>query len=463
MVINMFSQVLKKSPLIIQKPLKNIYNSIPDILKYGSEFRYTYNMLQTAQWWTREQHEEYQMVQLSKLIEHAYNTVPYYKRIFDERNIKPKDIQSFNDLRLIPYLTKDIVKNNIEDMISSKYKKEKLHYLTTGGSTGIPMGFYVDEKYQREKEWGFVASLWKVIGYSIYKKPRCVILRGNTPYKGVYEYRGRNLILSSFKMVENNIELYLKLIEKFKPEFIYVYPSSIVLLADYMIENNIRLNIAGLKAILCSSENIYDFQREKINYAFNARVYSHYGHSECCCIAGECENNQYYHINSEYGFTELVDENDNRVSSEDETGEIVATGFMNYAMPFLRYKTEDIAVNTNQKCKCGRNYKLIKRVDGRKQEYFFDNMGNKITFTRQDRAIWSVKEKISAYQYVQNEIGKVDLLIECIKDINDRDIEMIKKEFYITYSNFRLNIRMVDHIERTKLGKFRYLQQNLKY
>lgn len=457
----MLYHALKKFPLIIQKPLKNIYNTFPDILKYGSEFRRTYNMLQKSQWWTKEQHEEYQMGQLLRLINHAYDTVPYYKKVFDERNIKPKDIQNFNDLKKIPYLTKEIIRENIEGMISNKYSKNKLFYSTTSGSTGLPVGFYINEKYQNEKEWGFVANLWKTIGYDIYRKQKCVILRGNLPTNGIYEFRGRNLILSSFSMNHNTIEIYIKLIKKFKPEFILAYPSAIVILADYMAQNNLTIDIPELKAVICSSENIYDFQREKINHAFNARVFGHYGHTERCCIASECESSNYYHINSEYGYTEIVDENGNDVIGEDETGEIIATGFMNYVVPFIRYKTNDIAVNTNQRCTCGRNYKLIKKLEGRKQDYFLDNDGNKITFTRPDRTIWLVEKSISAYQYVQNENGKIDLLIEPIKKIEIRDLEIMKKEFNKTYPHFCLNIRMVEHIERTKSGKFRYFVQNI--
>ena len=193
------------------------------------------------------------------------------------------------------------------------------------------------------------------------------------------------------------MDLYLDLIKKFDPDFIQAYPSSISVVSDYIIENKLNFRWKNLKAIICASENIYDFQRFKIEQAFGVRVYSFYGHSEKACIGGECEKSNYYHLQREYGYTEL------NATKEDEVSEIVATGFNNYAMPFIRYKTCDMAINTNEACSCGRNYKLIKRVEGRKQDYFIDKNGCKKNFIWSDYSLWKVKDKIFAYQYIQNE------------------------------------------------------------
>jgi phenylacetate-CoA ligase len=196
---------------------------------------------------------------------------------------------------------------------------------------------------------------------------------------------------------------------------------------DFILENNIKLKINNLKAVLCASENLYDFQRKKINEVFNGRVYSFYGHTEHCCLGGECEKSSYYHLFSEYGYTEIINENGEDVKEENEMGEIVATGFNNYVMPFIRYRTGDIAVNTNEKCECGRNYKLIKRVQGRVQEFFIDEKENLVIFTWADEPIWHVKHKIKEYQYVQNELGKVILNIECKDKLIDIEINQIKR------------------------------------
>lgn len=95
MVINL----AKNLPYPLKQGLKYVYSVIPLPIRYGKVFRDTYAFLQESQWWSKEQLEEYQLQQLSTLLQHAYENVPYYHRIFDERGLKPKDIQDFKDLQ----------------------------------------------------------------------------------------------------------------------------------------------------------------------------------------------------------------------------------------------------------------------------------------------------------------------------------------------------------------------------
>ena len=143
-------------------------------------------------------------------------------------------------------------------------------------------------------------------------------------------------------------------------------------------------------------------------------------------------------------------------------GEIVCTGFNNYVFPFIRYRTGDIAINSNEKCKCGRNYKLIKRVEGRVQDYFIDKSGSKVTFTCSDDALWEVANKIYLYQYVQNELGRVLLYIQRKNEFTLEDKKCVVRDFKKFYPRFEIELKFTKHIEKTKIGKFRYLVQNIK-
>lgn len=449
-------------PDTIKTPIISIYNSLPDASKYGHIFNSTYKFLQQSQWWTEKQHKEYQMKKIKEIIKYSYEYVPYYKRIFSENNIKPECIQVFSDLKKIPYLTKEIIRNNLSDLISMEYNPKKLEYVITGGTTGIPMGFYEDKQKLWETEWAHIANLWSRIGYDKGKSYRMVILRGTIPRRGNYEYKGKNLILSSFNLIEENMDNYIKKIVEFKPDFIQAYPSAISLMSKYIIENNIKISLANLKAIICASENIYDFQRQLINKAFNTKIYSFYGHTERSCLAGECEKSNYYHLQSEYGYTELINEKGYDALEEEEAGEIVCTGFNNYVVPFIRYRTGDIAINSNETCSCGRNYKLIKKIAGREQEYFIDSSGSKVTFTCSDDALWRVKDKIYLYQFVQNEPGNIELYIQNKNKFTEEDKNCIIFDFKKFYPRLDIKINFTDYIERTKNGKFRFLIQNVK-
>ena len=119
-------------------------------------FYRTYCLLKKSQWWTRERLEEYQLQKLGRLLNHAYENVPYYKKVFDERGLNPKDIQDFNDLRKLPFLTKEIIRDNLGDFKARNYPAGKLEYVTTGGSTGVPLGFYYEKGVSRAQEWAFI-------------------------------------------------------------------------------------------------------------------------------------------------------------------------------------------------------------------------------------------------------------------------------------------------------------------
>ncbi|WP_338597536.1 phenylacetate--CoA ligase family protein [Clostridium baratii] len=428
---------------------------------YGKKFKHMYDFLTETQWWSEEKLKEYQLNRLKQVIKNAYENVPYYTKLFNNYGIDAYNIKDFSDIKKIPYLTKEIIKENIHDLYNINYPKYKIEYKTTGGSTGTPMGLYQDRFYTRKVERAFVAHMWSRVGYNKDLRQKTVYLRG-IRINGEYEKNGKNLILNSFLLTENNFMNYIRYIEQFNPDFINGYPSVIYILSKYILDNKVSINLTNLKSILLTSENIYDFQREAIEEAFHSRVYSFYGHTERACIGGECEESKYYHLQPEYGFTELINSNGVESEKEDELAEIVCTGFINPVMPFIRYKTNDIAINTLEKCSCGRNYKLIKRIEGRTQDFIIDKNNNIKSFTCQDEPLWEIKEKVQAYQYIQNDKGKIILNIKEKCKISDDEINRVKENFHNTFNGFILDVNFIDNIDMNKNGKFRYLIQNIK-
>ena len=129
------------------------------LLPFYKTFRSTYTFLQKSQWLSKEQLEQYQLHELKKLVKHAYENVPYYRRIFDERHLKPEDIQQIADLKKLPFLTKEIIRDNLRDLTAKNYTQDELEYVTTGGSTGIPLGFYYHKGISHAHEEAFIKNL----------------------------------------------------------------------------------------------------------------------------------------------------------------------------------------------------------------------------------------------------------------------------------------------------------------
>ena len=452
-------------PYSVQQPLRYIYGAIPLPVRLGKVFRETYALLQESQWWSRERLEKYQIQQVSKLLHHAYENVPYYRNVFDERGLKPQDIQNLDDLRKLPYLTKEIIRNNLTNMVASNYPKSRLKYVTTGGTSGIPLGFYTERGMAETREWAFILTQWARVG--IKPDDKSIVLRGNiisSASKGKFwEYKPveKSLIMSSYHLTDKNLPKYIEKIREFKPDFIQAYPSAITILARFMKEHNIA-PFTTVKATVHVSENLYPAQRQLLEETFQCRVFDFYGHSEQAVMAGWCEKSTYYHIFSEYGVVELVDRDGNRVNGEDEMGEIVATGFNTYAMPFIRYKTGDLATNTNAKCECGRNYSLFKSVDGRLREFIVTNEGSLIPFSTPLFEIhdWS---KVRQIQFLQDVPGEIVLLVVrdptySVNEIQEYVLRLFKERLG---GQVNLKVECVDHIPLTERGKYRYLIQKL--
>ncbi|WP_449405568.1 phenylacetate--CoA ligase family protein [Methanoculleus caldifontis] len=434
------------------------------ILPAYSTYRKTYALLRQSRQWSREELEAYQTEALSRLLDHAYENVPYYRRVFQERGLVPADIATPADLDLLPILTKEIVQANLPDLKARNYPESAFEYVTTGGSTGIPVGFYYEKGASRAREWAFMKTQWDRVGYRF--RDRCVILRGYIVGSGkedVYWKKalfGRWLLMSSHHMTEETLPAYIDRIRKFRPRFIQAYPSMAVVLARYMAEHGVE-PFPTVKAILCGSENLYPWQRSLLTEAFGCRVFSWYGNSEQTVLAGECEESTRYHIFPEYGILELIGRDGRPVTTPGETGEVVTTSLVNPICPFIRYRTMDAAVLGDGPCSCGRSYPLLEKVEGRLQEFIVTKDRRLISMTAVNMHS-GVFDNVAQFQFYQKREGEVLIRIVRRPGYTEEDTEQILRELGKKFEgDVDVTVRFVGTIPRTRRGKYQFLIQDL--
>ncbi len=422
------------------------------------KFLHTYSFLKESQWWKKEQLEEYQLQQLKKLLDHSYENVPYYTKLFDKLNLTPKDINSFEDLHKIPYLTKDIVRKNINDLKATNYPERKFENLSTGGSSGQPLQFYIEKGDWLPKMMAYTKIQSNWAGRSYFDK-WVNIAGGENPFE--YQLFGRTLALSSFYMNDKYFPSFIQKIRKFKPKHILSYPSAITNLAIYMKRNKIE-SFSSIKSILCVSETLYEWQREIIEELFQCRVYNQYCLRESVALGISCENSNFFHMFPEFGITELIDQNGKQVKKEDEIGEIVGTSLLNYIFPFIRYKTGDLGVYTAIKCSCGRNYPRLKRIEGRLQEFVVSKSNQLISLTGVYGLIAKVSPNVKECQFYQDKKGEIIIKIVKTDNYSKSDSQIIQNSIQKRFgSEFNIKISQVDHVPRTKTGKYQFLIQKL--
>jgi len=419
------------------------------------------DFLKQSEHWNREKINKYQFRKIQEIIKLAYQKTLGYKNLYSKNNISPKDIKTLDDFYNLPFSSKEIIHENLENF-SIRVKKRE--YVTTGGSTGIPFGFYRDsESFAKElasKAYQYYRVGWK-------EGDRQMVFRGlpiGTKDRMEFFPEYNELRCSSYYLTDRQMNKYLERAWKFRPDFIKSYPSSIYIFAKFLKENN--KIFPPIKAILCASENLYDFQKTLLREVFKCRVFSHYGHYEMSVLAGYCEYNDSYHVLPQYGFAELINQEGKHVSKIGETGQIVATSFIMKATPFIRYRTGDLAVFGGWGCKdCGRPYQIWKKIEGRLQEFVVTRKNRLISMTSINMHD-NIFDNLIQFQFYQEKKGEIVFKYIPRRKIKSSEVEKIKSRLLKKFGNdIVLYMKDVEEIPVTKRGKHRFLIQklNLKY
>lgn len=427
-------------------------NVLPFPYVYGLKFTKYYRWLSKVQWLPSQEIDEMKNERLRRLIKHAYENVQYYRKVFDERGLKPSDIQCKEDLKLLPIIRKDDIRKNLKLFMAKNYHKYGPFVNYTGGTTGKPLRFLGDKISSTVHN----ACVWRYRNWAGYNYGDKIIIMRYKTFESSYrriplDMKGNTLYLSAFHLRRENVYDYLNIIQKFNPKAIWAFPSTLYLISRYIQKRNVKLNI-DLKAIFTSSETLFKHFRESIENAFQCKIYDWYGSNEDVVTAAECPNGN-YHITEE-GILEIVDFKGEECAIG-QKGKVVGTSLWNYAMPFIRYELGDIASITTEKCTCGRGLPLLKTIEGRIDDIIITK--DKRLIGRLDEAFhysYGIKES----QIIQPEVGRI--IVKIVKDENfsDKDIQILDYELRRRLgTDMNIEYEFVDEIPRTRSGKFKFV------
>lgn len=323
--------------------------------------------------------EALQTERLRELLVHAGTHVPYWRRLFRDIGFLPGEINSTADLSRLPLLTKDMIKADYKSFISEALNPSELTYMTTGGSTGAPLKILMDREYRSRNH---AATRYYLSKAGITPgKQRSVRLHGNTMPEEVLtrgEYwlvEGNRLTMSVYHISPTTCPAYMEAIRSFNPVYIHAYASALSLLASYAERQNERFPDSVI-SVFCDSETTYPWQRDLIQRTTGAQLFNIYGHTEGAGMAITFPDSTNLEALSPIGIMELLDDDRRAVRQAGERGEIVVTGFNNKIMPFIRYRTFDMAVIGSVSDKSSRPFQpVLSNVEGRLQDYLVADDG----------------------------------------------------------------------------------------
>lgn len=335
-------------------------------------FQEYFTNFQKSQHWSIDRIKEKQLDHLKRLLIHAYENTSYYRKLMNEAGFNPSSFSDFSDLRKLPILTKDIIRDNLDDLISTTHQKKQLHTSETGGTTGIKFQFFRDNACLAPKE----AALFRFEYWTGWRfgERMGLVWPASQDYVGHYslkariknEFYKRQVVFPAAVMDEKNIIDYLQLLKKKKPTMIRAFSSPIFELSKFIIDH--KIENFSLKGIITTGEPLYSHQREKIEKAFQCKVFDSYRCREVGSVAQECEHHQGMHINADGLYLEV---NHSDKDSNSPMSEIVITDLWNYGMPLIRYQMGDYGVLSDTTCSCGRNLPMIKQITGRTSDIFY--------------------------------------------------------------------------------------------
>lgn len=449
--------IYDRSPCLIKDFISSYYGLLTYSRKNGRFYRNHFDTLTKTQWLSTQELLKLQEEKVLKFIQYAYNCVPYYNHLFKESSLALSDVRCLGDITKIPILTKEIVRQNMEALISKGFRKKDLVRTHTSGTTGKALELFLSKEcYQREYAFNWLHRSWGGVDR---KKDRVATFAGHSvipimrmkPPFWVHNLYERQLLFSSSHLSKRNLPYYVEKLDKFQPDFIHGYPSSLYLIANYLLEHDI--GTIRPKCVVSASETIFEHQRQTIESAFDCRLLMWYGNAEMCANIVECPDGG-LHIKHEHSYVEFLDENYEPVEPG-KPGRMVCTAFGNYAMPLIRYEIGDVAIPLYRECICGRGGYVVEKVVGREEDYIVTPDGRLVG--RLDH-IFKDTLNVEEAQLIQEMVGKLTVKIVRRPGYSKDDERMILDEARNRLGNsIKIELDYVDRIPRTLSGKFRFI------
>ena len=325
--------------------------------------------LEQTQWWSPDRLAQLQLQRLRSLLQHAQQHVPYYRELFARTGFEPAAVTSLADLQRLPFLGKAEIRANPDALKADN--AVGLARFNTGGSSGEPLIFFIGNqrvshdvaaKWRATRWWGVDIGDPEIV---VWGSP--IELTAQDRVRALRDTLLRTELLPAFEMSAAKLDGFVARIRERRPKMLFGYPSALSHIARHAEKRGMRMDELGIKVAFCTSEKLYDHQREAIERIFGCAVANGYGSRDAGFIAHQCPSGG-MHLTAEDIIVEIVDA-DGRVLPAGEAGEIVVTHLATGDFPFIRYRTGDVAVMDTASCACGRGLPMLKEIQGRATDF----------------------------------------------------------------------------------------------
>jgi len=393
----------------------------------------------------------YQLHHLQKLVNFAYHNVSLYREKYDQAKVHPRDLCSLDDLQHFPSINKsDVLDAYPNGVLAQGLDLRRCLVSKSSGSTGQILN--VVHQADRLAIQGLAMNrLIELYGAYLPWHKLVYIYTSEYPARSLFGMYPMILIPTltpTQQIIDRVLELH--------PTYLACYPSHLREIATELGAYKCRQ--LKLKAISVSSELSTQQERDDLGALFGCGVYDEYSTEELTHVAVQCPNKT-YHIFEDIVYLEILAPDSDRSIPPCERGEVVGTYLHNYAMPFIRYRQGDFAEIDESLCVCGRKFRSIRGIAGRKMDQFILPSGRVLTSGWLLDASYSflldVEADIRAFTLIQE--TPTDIFIEIVPGTKYTEAmsNAIKARFLeLTGENLNVQVRIVSEVKRSEGGKY---------
>ncbi|MCI8406602.1 MAG: phenylacetate--CoA ligase [Oscillospiraceae bacterium] len=378
---------------------------------------------------SQEQIRQWQSQRLVQTVHRVYENVPYYREKMKAKGVEPGDIKSAEDLRFLPFLTKDDLRDAYPYGLMAAPLSDCVRIQSTSGTTGRRVvAFYTQHDL----------DLWEDCC------ARAIMAAGGTKEDVVHVCYGYGLFTGgpglnggshrvgslTLPMSSGNTDRQIQFMCDLGSTILCCTPSYAAYLAETICERGLRDQIK-LKAGIFGAEAWSEEMRQDIQDKLGIKAYDIYGLTEISGpgVSFECSEQTGMHINEDHFIAEIIDPNTGEVLPEGSKGELVFTSITKEAFPLLRYRTRDICVLTRKPCSCGRTHVKMSKPMGRSDDMLIVKGVN--VFPSQIETVLLNKGYPANYQIVvsrENNSDRLEVLVEMTPEMFSDSVSLINQK-----------------------------------
>ncbi len=364
---------------------------------------------ETKECMSREEIRNLQSARLKKMVDRVYHNVEFYRKKMQQMGIEPGDITSIDDLKKLPFTTKDDLRENYPFGLFAVPQSEVVRIHASSGTTGkATVVGYTRKDIDLWQEC--VARVLAMAGIGAHDKIQVAYGYGLFTGGLGLHYGAENLGATVIPMSTGNTQKLITMMQDFGATAIACTPSYLLHIAETLEEAG-KIGEIQLKAAICGAEPWTENMRKEIEAKLNIKAYDIYGLSEILGpgVAADCEYHKGLHVYEDHFVPEIINPETLEPCKEGEVGELVFTTITKEAIPLFRYRTKDLTSISYEKCECGRTLARIDRFKGRSDDMLIIR-GVNVFPSQVEAALLEIGETSPHYMLIVDRINNLDIL-----------------------------------------------------